>query len=40
MANPFITRERIEDEVRAALATTLRREKDTVRLDASNDLIL
>ncbi len=40
MANPHVTRERIEDEVRAALATTLRIEPDTVGMEKSiiNDL--
>lgn len=40
MANPFITRTRIEDEVRKALAATLRLEEARVGLDASimNDL--
>lgn len=35
MANPFITVERIEDEVKGALATTLRRDKDGIGLDDS-----
>ncbi len=40
MANPFITRERIETEVRKALALTLRREEGGIGLDRSimNDL--
>jgi acyl carrier protein len=35
MANPFLTRERIETEVRQALATTLRRDPASIPLDAS-----
>ncbi len=41
MANPYVTRERIEDEVRAALATTLRIEDpSTIGMEQSiiNDL--
>jgi acyl carrier protein len=35
MANPFITRQRIEDEVRQAIATTLRKDPAEVGLDRS-----
>ena len=35
MANPFIQRETVEQEVRDALATTLRKDADQVALDAS-----
>ncbi|MDF1702235.1 MAG: phosphopantetheine-binding protein [Planctomycetota bacterium] len=40
MANPHVTRERIDQEVRAALATTLRIEADTIEMEQSiiNDL--
>ena len=40
MGNPFVTRERIEEEVRKALAVTLRRKEDGIDLDGSimNDL--
>ena len=35
MANPLVTRERIEQEVRAALATTLRTDADGIDMQAS-----
>ena len=35
MANPYVTRERVEEEVRQALATTLRTEADQIDMDTS-----
>jgi acyl carrier protein len=35
MANPHVSHDRIEQEVRAALATTLRKDPETIGMDAS-----
>ena len=35
MANPYVTRERVDQEVRAALATTLRTDADAIEMDTS-----